>query len=106
MVGQTHRGAGGTGSSDIALAKSESYSTLTWWVLNRWIGNKQLRFDTVACEHCRQSTVSLWSGWILCIGTVDKTLQTRLFIWASVRSELFIHNQTVQNSPSQDTVAP
>jgi hypothetical protein len=62
----------GAGSSDIALAKSGSYSTLTWWVLNRWIVNKQLRFDTVACEHCRQSTVALWSGWILCIGTVDK----------------------------------
>jgi hypothetical protein len=36
----------GTGSSDIALAKSGCYSTLTWWVLNHWIVNKQLRFNT------------------------------------------------------------
>ena len=33
----------GTSSSDFALAKSESYSTLTLPVLNRWIANKRPR---------------------------------------------------------------
>jgi hypothetical protein len=37
------KGEDGTSSSDFALAKSESYSTLTLPVLNRWIANKRPR---------------------------------------------------------------
>jgi hypothetical protein len=55
----------GTGSSNLALAKSESYSTLTLLVLNQWITNKRLRSNNRAHKQCR-STVRLYSIIVQC----------------------------------------
>jgi hypothetical protein len=52
----------GTSSSDFALAKLESYSTLTLPVLNRWIANKRPRSN-----HTGTRTVFVYSvSTVLC----------------------------------------
>jgi hypothetical protein len=49
----------GTSSSDLALAKLGCYSTLTWYVINRWIVNEWLRSDYTVREQFETTVFSL-----------------------------------------------